>query len=90
MKCNNKNKYYIRLRSYVKGVRNKQQLGAHSTPSRLLIPCTGAAAANDALCSDGQHFCGAAAYAPPFTDNRLPKKVEQQATTSMFTRRPTP
>lgn len=31
----------------------------------------------------------AAAYAPPFTDNRLPKKVEQQTTSALFTRRAT-
>lgn len=31
----------------------------------------------------------AAAYAPPFTVNRLPKKVEQQTTSALFTRRAT-
>lgn len=31
----------------------------------------------------------AAAYAAPFTDDRLPKKVEQQTTSALFTRRAT-
>lgn len=31
----------------------------------------------------------AAAYAPPFTDNRLPKNVKQQTTSALFTRRAT-